>query len=379
MARSDRREREALDSGELRSASPGAPRACLWPFKVRQLDRGRTKELLVEKLGSGLAFDSVRLIHATLRAMLNAAVDDGVILANPAVGLGKTLRLVQSKETRQEKIKAFDRVQLSRLLAAVVSTVPRLCPILLTMARTGLRVGEALALQWGDLDFEAREIRVERAISNTAVIDTPKSGHGRTVDMSAAVKDVLRCHHAKLAEAWLALPPEMDENGWPKPKGEMPPWVFPSNAWTPMDHSNVGKAFGRCLKAAGLPGHFSPHSLRHSYASLLLADGVSPAYVQEQLGHSSIELTVGTYGRWLRKRAPGAVDRLDEIPAEERVSTVGGAEMPSRETPPKAHGSNLVAASRSHGLRRRQVVEEHGDPRRTRTFNPEIKSLLLYH
>src|SRR5258708_30848783 len=51
--------------------------------------------------------------------------------------------------------------------------------------------------------------------------------------------------------------------------------------------------------------------MRHTCASLLLADGVSPAYVQEQLGHASIELTVGTYGRWLRKRAPGAVDRLD--------------------------------------------------------------------
>ena len=65
------------------------------------------------------------------------------------------------------------------------------------------------------------------------------------------------------------------------------------------------------LKAAELPGHFSSHSLRHTYASLLLAGGVSPAYVQEQLGHASIELTVGTYGRWLRKKAPGALDILD--------------------------------------------------------------------
>ena len=43
---------------------------------------------------------------------------------------------------------------------------------------------------------------------------------------------------------------------------------------------------------------------------------MSPAYVQEQLGHASIELTVGTYGRWLRKKAPGAVDRLDGVVAK---------------------------------------------------------------
>lgn len=76
--------------------------------------------------------------------------------------------------------------------------------------------------------------------------------------------------------------------------------------------SQRAKRFRWLLKQAALPGHFHLHCLRHSYASLLLQDGVSPAYVQEQLGHASIELTVGQYGRWLRKRAPGAVDRLDE-------------------------------------------------------------------
>jgi len=64
------------------------------------------------------------------------------------------------------------------------------------------------------------------------------------------------------------------------------------------------------LKKAKLPLHFTPHCLRHTYASILLAEGVSPVYVQEQLGHATIELTVSTYGRWLKKKAPGALDRL---------------------------------------------------------------------
>ena len=60
----------------------------------------------------------------------------------------------------------------------------------------------------------------------------------------------------------------------------------------------------------------------------MLADGVSPAYVQEQLGHASIELTVGTYSRWLRKKAPGALDLLDgsgKVVAETPETVAGNA------------------------------------------------------
>jgi integrase len=82
---------------------------------------------------------------------------------------------------------------------------------------------------------------------------------------------------------------------------------------TPVDPANARRAMLRVLKAAKLPLYFTSHGLRHTYASILLAEGVSPVYVQEQLGHATIELTVSTYGRWLKKKAPGALDRLDSV------------------------------------------------------------------
>ena len=106
----------------------------------------------------------------------------------------------------------------------------------------------------------------------------------------------------------MRTPTEGDE-----PRGEMPPWIFPDRrVGEPYDHKVVRVAFARFAKAAGLTQfRFSPKSLRHTYASQMLAMGWSPAYVQEQLGHATIEMTVTTYGRWLRKRAPGAVDMLN--------------------------------------------------------------------
>jgi integrase len=81
------------------------------------IHRSQIKTLLAEKKAAGLAVDTVRLIHSTLRAMLNAAVEDGVIQTNPAAGLGRSMRLTRSKADRQENIRAMDREQLARFLA----------------------------------------------------------------------------------------------------------------------------------------------------------------------------------------------------------------------------------------------------------------------
>src|SRR5262245_13496962 len=92
----------------------------------------------------------------------------------------------------------------------------------------------------------------------------------------------------------------------------MPARVFCSEAATSLRVANIRRAFARTLRGADLPGHFTPHSLRHTFASLLLQQGESPVYVQRQLGHASIKLTVDTYGRWLPMGNKAAVDRLDD-------------------------------------------------------------------
>ena len=269
--------------------------------RVRDLDRGRVKALLVQKLDTDLAPATVSIIHRTLRAMLSAAVDDGVLLANPAARLGRALRIVPSKAARQEEIKAMTRAQVSAFLAEAERHAPRWYPLLLLLARTGLRIGEALAVQWDDVDLAGRTVRVARALGDNGVdLDTPKSGHGRDVDLSAQLVATLRA--LDTATKARAL-----RTGQPQPV-----WVFPSEASTPLDPHNVRRAFRRMLKRAALPPHFTPHCLRHTFASILIADGAPIAYVQRQLGHASIQLTVDTYGKWLPMAGKGTVDRLDD-------------------------------------------------------------------
>ncbi len=311
--------------------------------EVRQVHKAQIKAILAQKLAWGLSRSTVSILHRTLRAMLSAAVDDGVILVNPASKLGHQLRLVPSPAARQEEIKAMTRERLSAFLSATAERERRYYPLFLLLARTGMRLGEAFGLQWGDVDFRAREIRVARALS-AGRIDTPKSGHGRTVDMSGSLTRVL-------ARLQVERKAETLRRGW----HEMPPWVFCTEAGTSLDRSKVGKAFRRVLKRASLPLHFSPHCLRHTFASLLLQQGESPVYVQRQLGHASIKLTVDTYGRWLPMGNKAAVDRLDGESGSKMVANLGD-------------GIGGVA----------EVSEKLGEPWWDRTTDPLLKRQVLY-
>ncbi len=304
--------------------------------RVRDLDRGRIKLFLTEKLSAGLEKRTVRNIQAVFRAMLNAAMEDGLISSNPAAKLGRVLKLTVSKSTTQEEIKALTRDQRQLFLRTACQESPRYYPLFFVLAGTGMRLGEALALRLEDVDAATRTIRISRAFSEDGILDTPKSGHGRTVEMSQVLSQMLVAHEAARRD-------EKVKCRW----AELPPWLFVTLTGTPLDPANVRRAMQSVLKKAGLPLHFTPHCLRHTYASILLADGVSPVYVQEQLGHATIELTVSTYGRWLKKQAPGALDRLD-VPINFGLGSkvVAGAAFQTQTAPAPSEQGPYIQAFR---------------------------------
>ena len=171
-----------------------------------------------------------------------------------------------------------------------------------------MRLGELL-LQWDDVHFAGHTIHVARGFSGGR-IETPKSGHGRTVDLSPPLAVTLRrlqVLHQK----------EKLRRGWK----DVPAWLFVNEAGNPLDPSRVRKTFRRVLKLAGLPLHYTPHCLRHTFASLLLQQVESAQYVQEQLGHASI--------------TPHHLD-LGEVAAQE--ARAWGREQPGRRA--RSHRGN---------------------------------------
>jgi integrase len=238
---------------------------------------------------------------AVLRTMLqHAIVEDLVLTVNPAAGLGKVLGL--SRDRLSEDVKALDRAELSRFLETARQVALRYYSLLLFLARTGARGGEGRALHWADLDLPRRKATIARTFGFRDLVGRPKSGKTRKVDLTPQLVEVLRRLQIARAEEKLKA-------GWPT----LPEWVFTEPDGAFIDRRRFERAFARILKAAELPAHHTPHSLRHSYASILISEGVSPVYVSKQLGHHSVAITTRVYTEWLDGDSTPLVHRLDDV------------------------------------------------------------------
>jgi Phage integrase family len=134
-----------------------------------------------------------------------------------------------------------------------------------------------------------------------------------------------------------------------------------------LDESRVRKVLLLSLKRAGLP-RFRVRDLRHTFASLLIQNGKSLAYVRDQMGHASIQIPVDTYGHLVPGGNRDAVDRLDDAP--------GGVANPSG-SKVVATGRSALAAAASPDLEPLDCAEETEDgPPRDRTEDPLIKRPL---
>jgi len=190
--------------------------------------------------------------------------------------------------------------------------------LIFTAVRAGLREGEIAALQWGDAQFGDGKDDCDRYVVIQRSYDrrwsrkmlTPKSRKPRRVDLSRELRAVLlRLRDERLIEAFAEGKADISDE-----------LVFPSEAGTPIEMNNFSeRVFKPLLTRAGLR-RIRFHDLRHTFGSLLIQAGASLAYVRDQMGHSSIQVTVD-----IGHLIPGAnvafVDRLDGVTSPQQSAT----------------------------------------------------------
>ena len=305
----------------------------IWPLLgtrgVSSLRRRDCRDLIKSLRAKGLGRRTIKGIMATLSTILTQAVDDELLPGNPALRLGKYLKA--GDENERSIIDPLSESETTILLAVAQARFPEWYPWLLCALRTGLRLGELIALQWGDVDWAGRYLQIQRNVYN-GITSTPKNHQQRRVDVSLQLLEALRGWRSREQARWL-------EAGRPFPE-----WVFPVTG-TLLDPANVRKALNRLLRAADLHER-GPHQLRHSFASQLLQKGADLAYVTHQLGHKDANVTLQYYIHYLPS-ADGqkAVDRLDTLLVLERDNAAAAdGETGTDRTPAGPHASTTLSS-----------------------------------
>jgi integrase len=265
---------------------------------LRDLRPDHVQSLYTNKLANGVSPNTTRMIHAVIHRALNHALKLGLVYRNVADSV------TRPKVVRKE-MKTLNDYQVRQLIQVAESEQMRL--LLWVAVVTGLRQGELLGLKWSDLDWTSRRIQVQRQVQRRKgdglVFCEPKSASGRRVIVlgKSTIEKLREYKNNQLKERILLGEKWQDYD-----------LIFPSPIGTPLDPSNVLKAYKDCLKRAGLP-NLRFHDLRHSAATLMLQQGVNPKIVSERLGHSDISLTLNTYSHVLPPMQEEAAEKMDDL------------------------------------------------------------------
>jgi integrase len=282
-------------------------RPTLGKKKISKLKPAEIDSLLSEKLDSGLSVSTVRRIRSVLAQALTQAQRWEMVGRN-AASLSRPPRAPRSEG------RSLSPEQVGELVNAMDDD--RMAGLFLTMLGTGLRRGEALALQWNDLDLKHAVLTVRKQLRREpgrvdpetgkrsgaalVLVDPKTSSSKRSVPLSDWVVDALKTHKARQSAERSAMGAAWKDTGF----------VFTTTIGTPVDPRNASRAFADLAKDAGL-GAWHIHELRHSAASTSLAQGVPVEVVSAFLGHSSIGMTVDTYGHIGDAQVRTAADAMD--------------------------------------------------------------------
>lgn len=289
--------------------------------RLDELSVGHVSEMLRAKLDAGLSAQTVSQIRAVLRAALSQAEREELVFRNVA----RIAKLPAPVEPYEGRTLTLEEAR--RFLA--VADQDRLAALYRVVLPLGLREGEALALRWDDIDFEARTIHVRHTLQRVPRKDRAHRAEGeglivlptktrrskQKLPMPEICARALRGHRARQLEERFAAGTRWRETGF----------VFTTPTGGPLHARDVTiNSFRPVCERAGIPystrerqrGPFEQrglrfYDLRHSCASLLIAQGVPLRVVQEVLRHTNIRTTADRYTHLVPQVVSEALDAID--------------------------------------------------------------------
>lgn len=252
----------------------------LSPQRVQKFMNDKMAEKIIdEKTVKGLSPRSVQYLRAVLRKALGQALRWNLVARNVAT-------LVDPPKVERPEIRPMFPDEAKKFLKAIQGD--RLEALFSVALAMGLRQGEALGLRWQDIDFDSKVIRVRNSLQRIdkklTLTELKTKSSRRDLPLIDVVLNALKAHRSRQLEEKLSVGRDWQETGF----------VFTTSIGTPLDARNVIRKYHALLTKAEL-SRYRFHDLRHSCASLLLAQGVPLKVVSDILGHSQISITADYY------------------------------------------------------------------------------------
>jgi integrase len=248
--------------------------------------------------GGPISARTVGHAHRVLHKALADAARHELLTRNPA-------SLVSPPKVTADEMAILTADQVKAVLSGMRTTT--IFPQVVVLLSTGMRRGELMGLQWGDVDLEAGKLRVERAVEKTKAglrLKSPKTRHGRRmISLPAAAVEVLKQHRKTQLELRVALG-----------IGRLPAeaLVFGTVEGAPRDPDRITQDWKRFAAARGLP-RVMLQGLRHAHASALIAAGADPVTVSRRLGHGSPVITMAVYAHLFDRSDEAAAKAIDAV------------------------------------------------------------------
>ena len=252
---------------------------------------------LRSKSGKPLSASRTKQAYQILSMILDLAVEDGRLPRNPAKPTGGKVRNMLPTIPKS-RLRTYLTAQ---QLEAFATAAGDHRTLILTLGYTGLRWGEASALAVSDVDILNRRIHVRQSVADIKgqlVFGTPKSHATRSVPITVSLAHELE----KLLEGR---------------SPDAPLFAAPGGGWLYLRNFRY-RVFDPAVKAAGLP-KITPHTLRHTAASIAISSGANVKAVQRMLGHASAAMTLDVYADLFDEDMDTLAERLETTASDARA------------------------------------------------------------
>lgn len=263
----------------------------LGSYKLQKLDKAIYQKVFINALENKLKPYSIRSLHKTFRTAINAAVAEGILIRNKLHGVA----LPSMRNDESEK-NYLTPMQLNILLDYIKRNENiAYYSLFLTIAYTGMRKGEALGLQWRNIDFDNQTITIERHRGDNGVGSTKTQKSERTIKVDDLVIQQLKSYRTTVKALLLTYGRKLNEE---LSKDDSFIFLSPYTG-EPFISTGLNAIFNRTVKAAELPAT-TIHGLRHTHATILMNNGIPVKAIAERLGNTP-EMIHTVYGHVLKE------------------------------------------------------------------------------